>query len=143
MRSRPHFDRRRAFIDTSAFFAATDTRERDHDAAQSIMVRLAADRWLLFTSNFILAETHALMIARIGSRVAARVLFELDQSGTTVVRINARNEQRAREIIRQYDDKSFSLTDATSFSVMERLGITTAMSFDRDFAQYGFTLLAG
>jgi predicted nucleic acid-binding protein len=141
MNRRPHFDRRRAFIDTSAFFAATDNRERDHDAAQSIMDHLAAERWRLFTSNFVLAETHALTIARLGPRIAARVLFEVDQSGITVVRINVRDERRAREIIRQYDDKSFSLTDATSFSVMERLDITTARSFDRDFAQFGFTLL--
>ena len=48
---------------------------------------------------------------------------------------------RAREIIRQYEDKSFSLTDATSFAVMERLRISYAFTFDRNFAQYGFTIL--
>lgn len=141
MSRQPHFDRRRAFTDTSAFFAATDNHERDHAVAQHTMDRLAAERWRLFTSNFVLAETHALMIARMGPRTAAHVLFELDQSGITAIRISARDERRAREIIRQYDDKSFSPTDATSFSVMERLNISTALSFDRDFAQYGFTLL--
>ena len=30
---------------------------------------------------------------------------------------------------------------ATSFSVMERLGIQHAFTFDRNFAQYGWTVL--
>ncbi len=38
-------------------------------------------------------------------------------------------------------DKRFSYTDASSFAVMERLGIGTAFGFDRDFAQYGFRLI--
>lgn len=32
-------------------------------------------------------------------------------------------------------------TDAISFVVMERLGITRAFTFDRHFEQYGFTVL--
>ena len=48
---------------------------------------------------------------------------------------------RGQQIIFQYSDKDFSLTDATSFAVMERLRIGTAFSYDRHFAQYGFALL--
>jgi predicted nucleic acid-binding protein len=33
------------------------------------------------------------------------------------------------------------LTDATSFAVMERLGIEAAFAFDRDFRQYGLPVL--
>ena len=34
------------------------------------------------------------------------------------------------------------MTDAISFAVMERLHITRAFTFDRHFAQYGFTVLS-
>ena len=48
---------------------------------------------------------------------------------------------RALEIIERYQDKEFSLTDATSFAVMERLGIEAAFAFDADFRQFGLTVL--
>ncbi len=81
-------------------------------------------------------------MGRHGRDVAARVLRDIDASaGTTVVRVSARDERRAREIIERYDDKEFSLTDAISFAVMERLRIGSAFTFDRHFAQYGFAVL--
>ncbi len=48
------------------------------------------------------------------------------------------DEAFARAIIYRYTDKTFSLTDAISFAVMERLGIATPFTFDSDFRQYGF-----
>jgi predicted nucleic acid-binding protein len=45
----------------------------------------------------------------------------MERSATTVIRVRAVDEVRARQIIYRYDDKDFSLTDAISFAVMERL----------------------
>ena len=58
-----------------------------------------------------------------------------------VVRVAAHDERRAREIIAQYADKNFSLTDANSFAVMKRLRIDHAFTIDRHFAQCGFATL--
>ena len=58
-----------------------------------------------------------------------------------IVRVTAADERKAREIIAQYDDKDFSLTDAVSFAIAERLGISYAISFDHHFGQYGLILL--
>ena len=58
-----------------------------------------------------------------------------------VERVNVQDEQRARAIIFSQTDKNYSLTDATSFAVMERIGISIAFTFDRHFAQYGFAIL--
>gem|GEM_PF-6379042 len=38
-------------------------------------------------------------------------------------------------------DKSFSYTDATTFTVMERLRIANVLAFDQHFVQYGFNPL--
>jgi uncharacterized protein len=132
---------RRALVDSSASYALIDPRETWHAEALAIRDRLIAERWRLFTTNFLLAETHALLVSRMGRAVAARALFEIDRSATTVIRASAADERRARAIIAQYDDKAFSLTDAISFAVMDRLGLVHAFTFDRHFAQYGFIAL--
>jgi AbrB family looped-hinge helix DNA binding protein len=58
-----------------------------------------------------------------------------------VERVNEDDEVRARSVIVQYTDKTFSYTDAASFAVMERRGLRTAFAFDPRFRQYGFALL--
>ena len=131
---------RRVFVDTGAYFALADPRDENH-AATAILPRLPAQRWRVSTSNFVLAETHALLLARRGRTSAARILAEIDHSTAVQVRVSAADERRAREIITTYQDKDFSLTDATSFAIMERLRISHAFTFDRHFAQYGFTVL--
>jgi uncharacterized protein len=135
------FGSRRVFIDTGAYYALASPRELDHDAARRIMERLIAESWHLFTTNFILAETHALTLSRLGRDLALRVLTDIERSSVTIVRVSAGDERRAREILVQYDDKNFSLTDAISFGVMERLRIPQAFTFDHNFAQYGVTVL--
>jgi predicted nucleic acid-binding protein len=134
---RPYY----ALVDSSAYYALAHSRQENHPAARAIADRLARERWRLFTTNFILAETHALILIRLNRVVALQVLSQIEQSPTTIIRVTAADEARARAILRQYQDKAFSLTDATSFAVMERLGISQAFSFDRNFAQYGFPAL--
>src|SRR6266496_3077985 len=125
---RPGYSRR-VFVDTSGYFAVANRRDSHHAAGTAMLNQLVAERRPFFTTNFILAETHALLLTKVNREVAARVLFEIDNSQiTTIVRVNASDEARAREIIRQYQDKNFSLTDATSFVVMERLGIIQAFT---------------
>jgi predicted nucleic acid-binding protein len=82
-----------------------------------------------------------MLVSRQGPVVAFDYLNGIDHGPTTVVRVTGADEASAREILRTYRDKAFSLTDALSFVVMEAFGITTAFSFDDDFRQYGFATL--
>jgi len=129
-------------MDTSAFFAISNARDVQHPVARAIVNHLRRENWKLSTSNFIVAETHALLLARAGRHVAATTLAEIDRGDITIIRVSEADEQRAREIIPQYDDKDFSLTDATSFAVMERLHITHAFAFDHHYTQFGMTLIS-
>lgn len=130
------------FVDTGAYFALSFTGDENHQVARSIYGQPVTERRQLVTTNFVLAETHALLLNRLSRTIALRVLESIDQSSTRIVRISASDERLAREILRRYSDKDFSLTDATSFVVMERLGFRTAFAFDRHFAQYGLTALS-
>lgn len=129
-------------METGASYALSDPRDVNHAAAQTIATRLAREGWWSVTTNFLVAETHALVLGRRGPAAVSRVLDEVDAaSGQAIVRADEQDERRARAIIRQYADKDFSLTDAISFAVVERLGIGHAFAFDRHFAQYGIVLL--
>ena len=43
--------------------------------------------------------------------------------------------------LRQHDEREYSFVDATSFALMESLGIHEALAFDGDFAAAGFVEL--
>jgi len=131
----------RAYIDSSAMVAVVNRRDGSHALARTIQSRLARERWQLTFSNFVLAETHGLLVSRAG-RAAGVAFLDYAQGGAvSVVRVEPEDEQAALSIIHGYDDKDFSYTDATSFAIMERLGLSWAFSFDEDFARYGFQRL--
>ncbi|HEY7033459.1 MAG TPA: PIN domain-containing protein [Thermomicrobiales bacterium] len=131
---------RRVFVDSSAYYAAVDRGDAGHAAVVATMRRLVDDRRRLVTTNAILFELHSLLLNRLGRHAAFAALTEL-RASQTVVRVRPRDEVRAEAILVGYDDKEFSLTDALSFAVMERLGIGTAFTLDRHFAQFGWVLL--
>jgi predicted nucleic acid-binding protein len=141
MRSRRPSPTRHTLVDASAYFALLDQDDAHHAQALTISNRLIAESWRLFTTNFILAETHALLLNRLSQEIATRFLRDMEHSPTTLVWVTPADVERAKAIIYQYSDKDFSLTDATSFAVMERLRVPAAFTFDRHFAQFGFTVL--
>jgi predicted nucleic acid-binding protein len=141
MRTRRASQARRTLVDTSAYFALLDHDDANHAQALTIRDRLIAEGWRLFTTSFVLAETHALLLNRLSQDIATRFLRDMEHSPTTLMWVTPADVQRAKAIIYQYDDKDFSLTDATSFAVMERIRVPSAFTFDRHFAQYGFTVL--
>jgi predicted nucleic acid-binding protein len=72
-----HTTNEQGFIDTSGYFSYLNARDANHSQAQSIMGRLADQGDDLYTSNFVVAETHALILTRIGREEAARFLSSM------------------------------------------------------------------
>jgi predicted nucleic acid-binding protein len=132
---------RRVFVDSSVYLALLDTDDEHHRQATEILRQLAQERYRQFTTNVLLIESHALILSSLGRAQAAQFLKDMEESNTVVIRIRAADEERAKQILFQYTDKEFSFADAISFAVMERLAIPLAFTFDRDFAQYGFTVI--
>jgi predicted nucleic acid-binding protein len=132
--------RRRVFVDTSAYFALFNDKDVDHDRVVDTVRQLVIQRAQVFTTNYVLAETRGLVLGRLGRTIAVRVLDDLESSSTVIVRVSLADERRAGEIVRRYIDKDFSLTDATSFAVMQRLRIGRAVTLDDHFAQFGFAI---
>src|SRR5438105_2164619 len=134
--SRPHW----VFADSSGYYAAAVRRDENFHAAQTMLASLEREHARLFTTRYVLAETHALIVKRQRDpRGALTLLNSIEQArSTTIVSVTDADEANARAILTRYQDHLFTLTDAISFAVMERLGITRVFSFDRDFVEYGF-----
>src|SRR5215210_9228339 len=132
--------RRRVLTDSSAYLALLDLNDDNHQTAIQILEWLAAQRYRQYTTSAMLYEAHALILSELGTRQANQFLQGIIQGNTTIIRIRASDEDKARDILFRYTDKTFSYNDALSFVVMERLGIDLAFTFDRDFIDYGLAI---
>lgn len=121
-------------VDSGAVLALLNRNDRWHSQAVAVLQELTADKAILAMTNFLVAETHALVLARLGRELAREWLLTFDWN---VLRVSPEDERHARSIIENYRDKDFSFTDATSFALMQRYGIKVAFTFDRHFRQFG------
>src|SRR5437870_7404014 len=87
-----------------------------------------------FITNYIEAETHALLLRKLGRTLAREWLLN---GGLPVVRVLPSEEERAKEILARHSDKDWSLCDAISFAVLGNRRIRSAFSFDHHFRQHG------
>ncbi|MEO7803106.1 MAG: PIN domain-containing protein [Actinomycetota bacterium] len=125
-------------VDSSAFLSLEDPRERSHPRSISALRTLVEESVLLIATNFIFDETYTLILTRLGRQRAVRWGDNfLGGKLVRVVRVEQTHEERAWQIIHQYNDKDFSYTDATSFAVAEDLDIDRAFSLDEHFHQFG------
>jgi predicted nucleic acid-binding protein len=87
--SQRQFDRR-VFVDTSAYFAFSRNRDENHRRVYIAMQNLVRARHRFITTNFVLAELHALIVSRESAALALEatkiVRFSSD---TTIVRVRA------------------------------------------------------
>jgi len=130
------------FVDTSAWVAVADRRERQHEATRASYVEnLKAGRRLV-TTDLVLAEVHVLLRRRMGYEPAMGFLERVNGSvRVEVLFVTPDLEVAANVLLRQFSDQDFSLTDAVSFSVMRERGIETAMTLDSHFATAGFVVV--
>jgi len=127
-----------AFIDTSAFYAVFDRDDANHEAARQTWVTLLRDGATLFTTNYVLVETTALLQSRLG--VAAVRGFHTDV--VPLLQVDWITEERHRagmEAVLAAARKKLSLVDCASFQSMRRIGIQTAFCFDSHFSEQGFS----
>lgn len=122
-------------VDTSAVYAIIDRADQNHAQAKLKLKAMRKRRLEPLLTNFLVAESHALLLTRLGHAVSRAWLLA---NVWRVEAITVSDEQRARDIIRTHVDKDYSYTDASSFAIMERLGLRDCFTFDRHFAQYGF-----
>jgi predicted nucleic acid-binding protein len=133
---------RRAFVDTSGWYALVDRRDPRHGAVAALVAELVKAGTRLVTTDYIIDESCTLAKARSGSPMAFRLLDLVHATAALDLEwIGAERFDRSERELRKYHDQAFSFTDCTSFTLMRELGITDVITADDHFRVAGFRVL--
>ncbi len=125
------------FVDTSAFYALADQSDRNHTLARNYYETIIGKK-RLFTTDHVLVECWFLIASRLGRDRALAFWDGLRSGIVSLVPVQSGDLEAARRILAGFEGQDFSLVDATSFAVMERLGEHEAFAFDEHFRVYRF-----
>jgi uncharacterized protein len=127
------------FVDTSALFTLVDADSEEHHAATEEWDRLRRDATRLRTHNYVVLETASLLQRRLGMDAVAHLHRYL--LPVLSVRFVAPDlHTLAMTSLLAAGRRKVSLVDWTSFEMMRDEHLTEAFTFDRHFAEQGFTL---
>ena len=132
----------KVFADTSYFEAIMSTRDQYH----RIAIEASRRPWReIVTTEFVLVELGA-TFSKPDDRADFLLMDKMVRARADVSLIPASSDllRRGRDLFAARADKAWSLTDCTSFVVMQENGLTDALTTDQHFTQAGFrALLAG
>lgn len=127
------------FIDTSAFYALFDRDDNHHSSAALAWESIRDNPGQLACSNYILLETIALLQNRLGMPTV-QDFVELT-TFMSVYWVSIEQHNRSVAALLTASRRGLSLVDCTSFDIMRSQGIRTSFTFDRHFAELGFTCI--
>jgi predicted nucleic acid-binding protein len=127
------------FVDTSAWYPLVVSNHPDHARLGARLRTLIREHHRLVTTNLVVAETHALLLRRVGRPTALTFVRTVYESPNVVVHSTREIELAAeRSWLARFTDQDFSLADAVSFAVMTERRIREALTLDVHFAVAGF-----
>ena len=134
---------RSVLLDSSGWIAAAVRGQARHEEAKAAYTEAVRQGYRIVVTPMVLGESHALFLRLLGRVQAAAALDGVLRDPTHVVlSLDAELVKSAVERwVVPYRDQRFSLCDAVSFEVMQREGITRALSIDRHFVTAGFEIV--
>ena len=132
----------KVFADTSALLAVLDAGDLKHTAAKAAWEKLLGGEADIVTHNYILVETSALVLRRLG--LEALRVFEADMVPILhIVWVTPEVHEAAVGAHLLAARRALSLVDCVTFEVMRRAGLRSAFAFDTHFSGSGCELLPG
>lgn len=122
------------FIDTSGFYAVLDARDPFHPDAKAAFLRAEEERWNLWTTNYVVHESWALIQHRLGWAAVEDFLDILLPHCRIEIVTESLHAAGARRC-RAARERRLSLTDCVSFEFIEAHGLRQAIAKDDHFAR--------
>jgi uncharacterized protein len=127
------------FVDTSYYLALFGPRDRHHAKAVELCRTL---RRPIVVTEFVLLEVGGAMSRSSDRQTFIDLLPRLEADSTAViVPASPQLFRKGYRLFANRQDKEWSLTDCTSFVVMNEYGLSDALTTDHHFEQAGFNAL--
>ena len=125
------------FVDTSAIHAFLASDDVSHAVAVETWKRFMEKGTPLFTSNYVVVESCALLQRRLGMG-AVRGLLDAVLPAIEVQWVTKEAHELAMMAMIAARRRKLSLVDCTSFVMMHAAGCREAFAFDKHFTEEGF-----
>jgi predicted nucleic acid-binding protein len=130
------------FVDTSFFIALLNSRDADHSQAVKLQEQLSKQAIQKVTSDYILLELCDGLAKLSYRQIAVQTIELIEKDGSfKIIPTSSEITQAAWTLFKSRPDKEWGLTDCTSFVIMEKFNITSALTTDHHFKQAGFEAL--
>ena len=130
---------KRLFLDTSYLIALEATDDQHHEEATAHWQQLSGFVPRLVTTSYVFDEVVTFFNSRNRHTKAVEIgNLLLGSPSVEFVHIDEALFRETWRYFTRHSDKSYSLTDCSSFVVMKRLRVRAALTFDKHFAQAGF-----
>ncbi|HCS39282.1 MAG TPA: VapC toxin family PIN domain ribonuclease [Anaerolineaceae bacterium] len=130
----------KVFIDTSAILAILNSDDHFHEPAKNEWIRIIESQDALFSSNYIIVETIALLQRRFGNE-AVRIFITNFQPLVDLIWIDEKTHEAALSVVKTINQRDLSLVDCTSFEIMRQMDISHVFTFDSHFSEQGFSAI--
>lgn len=131
------------FLDSSAVLEMVNNNNEALACAEAIDYK----KLPVITTSVVITETHKRLLFDISQNVATSFLDRiysgrLYSCSVKIIRPALEDETSAIKLVKQYSALKLTFCDALSFTIMLRLGIIRAFSYDRrDFEAVGFIVI--
>ena len=133
---------RHIYVDTGALIALSDRNDKNHERAVLYFKTAVKSGVLFILGKHVVIEYIDGVAKRINKIKAIQELDSIIGSKLLLIEWEIKEDWvQAVEYFKRYKDQKIDLTDCLSFSIMERMGIDTAFTFDSDFQTHGFKVM--
>jgi uncharacterized protein len=132
------------FADTAGWAHLLDSSQEHHALTSSIYQSVRQSNRRFVTSNYVLTELVALFSSPLRlprTQVIAMIDGLKASKLVRIVHVDETLDAQAWELLSKREDKTWSLVDCSSFVLMQREGLTDALTTDHHFVQAGFVAL--
>ena len=130
------------FVDTSFLIVLLNRNESDHTKALALYQQIKAEKIRKLTSEYVLLELGN-GLSRLGVRRLAVDFFNqiYQDNRFEIIPATTALFTEALALFKSRPDKEWGLVDCTSFILMRKYKVDTALSADHHFRQAGFCTL--